>query len=64
MWNLTNTPPVIIEAEVFTRVPDEFAIRKGSEWSDANRFGGEVRLDSTLDQGTCVTLQLPIADRP
>ena len=42
MWNLTNTPPAIIEAEVFTRLPDEFAIRKKSEWSDANKFGGEV----------------------
>ena len=42
MWNLTNTPPAIIEADVFTRVPDEFAIRKKSEWSDANKFGGEV----------------------
>lgn len=42
MWNLTNSPPVIVEAEVFTRLPAEFAVPRRSDWSDANKFGHEV----------------------
>jgi gluconolactonase len=42
MWNLTSTPPVIVEAEVFARLPAEFAVPRRSEWADANKFGHEV----------------------
>ena len=42
MWNLSFTPPQIIEAEVFSRLPPQFAVPRASEWSDANKFGAEV----------------------
>ena len=42
MWNLGFTPPLVIEAEVFSRLPPQFAVPRASEWSDANKFGAEV----------------------
>ena len=42
MWKLDGTPPIVIEAEVFTRLPAQFAVARKSEWAEANRFGGEV----------------------
>lgn len=39
MWNLDNTPPAIIEAEVWSSVPPEFARPRASDWSTANKFG-------------------------
>jgi gluconolactonase len=42
MWNLSGTPPQIIEARVLTRLPQEFRKRGRTEWSDANKPGHEV----------------------
>jgi gluconolactonase len=42
MWNISGTPPQIIEARVLTRVPQEFRKRGRTEWSDANKPGHEV----------------------
>ena len=50
MWNLANTPPVVVAARVLTRLPDEFRRRSRTEWSDANKPGHEV--DSFLEGPT------------
>jgi gluconolactonase len=50
MWNLSGTPPKIIEARVLTRLPDSFRRRRRTEWSDANKPGHEV--DSFLEGPT------------
>ena len=42
MWNLSGTPPQIIQARVLTRLPQEFRKRGRTEWSDANKPGHEV----------------------
>lgn len=42
MWNLDNTPPAIIEAEVWSSVPPEFGQPRPSDWSTANKFGDAV----------------------
>ena len=47
MWNLSNTPPQVIEARVLTRLPDSFRSKRRNEWSDANKPGHEV--DSFLE---------------
>ncbi len=47
MWNLSNTPPQVIEARVLTRLPDSFRKKRRTEWSDANKPGHEV--DSFLE---------------
>ena len=47
MWNLANTPPVVIHARVLTRVPDEFRKPTRTPWSDANKPGHTV--DSFLE---------------
>ena len=31
MWKLDGTPPIVIEAEVFTRLPAQFAVARRSE---------------------------------
>ena len=47
MWNMSFTPPVVIQARVLTRLPDGF--RKGvrSDWCDANKPGHAI--DSFLE---------------
>ena len=50
MWNLTNTPPQLIEARVLTRMPDSFRRKQRTEWSDANKPGHEV--DSFIEGPT------------
>lgn len=47
MWNLTFTPPEIIEARVLTRLPDGFRRPRRNDWVDAN-LHGQV-LDSFLE---------------
>jgi gluconolactonase len=47
MWNLANTPPVVITARVLTRLPDAFRERRRSEWCDANKPGHQI--DSFLE---------------
>ena len=42
MWNLSNTPPQVIEARVLTRVPDSFRRKQRTDWADANKPGHEV----------------------
>lgn len=50
MWNLSFTPPEIIEARVLTRLPDELRRPLRSDWADANKPGHSV--DSFLE-GPC-----------
>ncbi len=47
MWNLTFSPPHVIQARVLTRLPDALRRKRRSEWADANRPGHEV--DSFLE---------------
>ncbi len=42
MWNLTFSPPHVIQARVLTRMPDAFRRTERSEWADANKFGHAV----------------------
>ena len=42
MWNLSNTPPRVIEARILTRLPDSFRNKRRNEWSDANKPGHDV----------------------
>jgi gluconolactonase len=39
MWNLSFTPPVVIEAQVLTRLPPELRRPVRSSWADANKPG-------------------------
>ena len=39
MWNLSFTPPEVIEAKVLTRMPDGLRKAVRSEWADANKSG-------------------------
>lgn len=39
MWNLAFTPPTVIEARVFTRLPDAFRQSRRTDWVDANKPG-------------------------
>ncbi len=47
MWNLSGTPPQVIEGRVLTRMPDSFRHKQRTDWSDANKPGQEV--DSFLE---------------
>jgi gluconolactonase len=47
MWNLSFTPPQVIEARVLTRLPDSFRKKRRTEWGDANKPGHEI--DSFLE---------------
>lgn len=47
MWNLSFTPPQIIEATEMTRLPDGFRQARRSEWADANKPGQLI--DSFLE---------------
>ena len=47
MWNLSFTPPILIEARVLARLPDELRRPVRSEWADANKPGHLV--DSFLE---------------
>jgi gluconolactonase len=42
MWNLSNTPPQVIEARVLTRLPDALRKPQPSEWAAANKPGQVV----------------------
>jgi gluconolactonase len=47
MWNLSFTPPAVIEARALTRLPDAFRRKRRNAWADANRPGHEI--DSFLE---------------
>lgn len=47
MWNLSFTPPEIIEARVLTRLPDAFRQPRKTAWSEANKPGQMI--DSFLE---------------
>jgi gluconolactonase len=47
IWNLSFTPPAIVDAPVLTRMPDEFRKPHRTEWTDANK-GGHI-IDSFLE---------------
>ena len=47
MWNLSFTPPQLIEARTLTRLPDSFRRKRRTEWCDANKPGHEI--DSFLE---------------
>ncbi len=47
MWNLSFTPPQIIEARVLTRLPDRFRQPVRTAWGDANKPGAPI--DSFLE---------------
>ena len=47
LWNLTFSPPQVIEARVLTRIPDAFRAKRRTQWADANKPGHEV--DSFLE---------------
>ncbi|MDZ4291337.1 MAG: SMP-30/gluconolactonase/LRE family protein [Hydrogenophaga sp.] len=42
MWNLSFEPPVVIEAQVLARLPQELRRPVRSEWADANKPGHVV----------------------
>jgi len=50
MWNLSSSPPQVIQARVLTRLPQEFRSRQRTAWADANKPGQEV--DSFLEGPT------------
>ena len=47
MWNLSFSPPHVIQARVLTRLPEEFRNRTRTDWCDANKPGHEI--DSFLE---------------
>lgn len=47
MWNLSFTPPQIIEAAELTRLPDRFRQARRTEWANANKPGQLI--DSFLE---------------
>lgn len=47
MWNLSFTPPQIIDATILTRLPDKFRNTARTDWGDANKPGQVV--DSFLE---------------
>lgn len=47
MWNLSFTPPQVVEARVLTRMPKSLRSPRRTTWADANR-GGEP-IDSFLE---------------
>jgi gluconolactonase len=47
MWNLSFSPPAIIQARVLTRLPDSFRKKQRTAWADANKPGHEI--DSFLE---------------
>ncbi len=42
MWNMTFSPPHVIQARALTRLPDEFRRKDRSEWGDANKPGEAI----------------------
>jgi gluconolactonase len=42
MWNMTFSPPHVIQARVLTRLPDSFRKKRRAEWTDANKPGHEI----------------------
>ena len=50
MWNLSFSPPQVIQARVLTRLPQEFRSLQRTAWADANKPGQEV--DSFLEGPT------------
>lgn len=50
MWNLSFTPPAVIEARVLTRLPETLRAPRRTEWADANKPG--QRVDSFFE-GPC-----------
>ena len=46
-WNLSFSPPQVIQARVLTRLPDSFRNKRRNAWADANKPGHEI--DSFLE---------------
>jgi gluconolactonase len=46
-WNLSFSPPQVINARVLTRLPDSFRKKRRNAWADANKPGHEI--DSFLE---------------
>ncbi|WP_295850264.1 SMP-30/gluconolactonase/LRE family protein [uncultured Xylophilus sp.] len=42
MWNLSFTPPIVIEAQVLSRMNDALRLPRRSAWADANKPGQVV----------------------
>jgi len=42
MWNLSFSPPHVIQARVLTRLPDAFRKKRPSAWGDANKPGEPI----------------------
>jgi gluconolactonase len=42
MWNLSFSPPEVIEARVLTRLPDAFRKPRRNDWADANKPGESI----------------------
>jgi gluconolactonase len=42
MWNLSFSPPAVIEARVLTRLPDSFRNPRRNDWADANKPGEPI----------------------
>ena len=47
MWNLSFSSPAIIQARVFSRLPNSFRKERRTDWCDANKPGHEI--DSFLE---------------
>lgn len=47
MWNMSFTPPVVIEARPLTRLPDRYRESRENAWASANKPGH--RIDSFLE---------------
>jgi len=47
MWNLSFTPPQVIDARMLTRLPEAFRRKRRAAWTDANKPGHEI--DSFLE---------------
>lgn len=39
MWNMSFMPPVVIEASVYSRLPDQLRLPRPSAWAEANKPG-------------------------
>ena len=42
MWNMDFTPPVVVQARVLSRLPDELRLPRASAWAAANKPGQVV----------------------
>lgn len=47
MWNLNFQPPTIVEASIWSSIPEEFRVPKENEWASVNKPGQLI--DSFLE---------------